>query len=95
MRAEPAFKLLGRNFSGGNRSEGFADDFGFTAAAAAILVVDYELQRVVDQLGEANDITVAQLRQFSAGRRIGLAALVELDRVGLATDLLGVPFPSA
>lgn len=41
--AEPTFKLLRRNLSGGSRSEGFADDLGFADIAAAILVVDYEL----------------------------------------------------
>ena len=43
VRAQPAFKLLRRNFSGGDRSEGFPDDLGFADIAAAILVVDYEL----------------------------------------------------
>ena len=41
--AEPAFKFLRCNFSGGSRSERFADDLGLTDIAAAILMIDYEL----------------------------------------------------
>jgi len=91
--AEPTFDLLGREVGGGAGTEGLADDLGLADVAAAVLVVGYELQRVVDQLREAKNLAVSQFRQLAAGGRVGLAALVELDGVGLATDLLTMPLP--
>lgn len=92
--AEPAFDLLGREVSGRAGAEGLPDDLGLADIAAAVLVVGYELQCVVDQLGETEDLAIAQLRQLAAGGRISFAALVKLNGIGLATDLLTMSFPS-
>lgn len=68
--AEPAFDLLGREVGGGAGAEGLADDLCLADVAAAILVVGYELQRIVNQLREAENLAIAQLRQLATGGRI-------------------------
>jgi len=45
----------------------------------------------IDQLGEGDDLTVSEFRQFASGGSVRFARLVELDGVRLAAYLLTVP----
>jgi hypothetical protein len=50
-----------------------------------------EFEHIIDQFRQGDNLAVAQLGKLPSGSYIGLARLVQLDRIRLATDLLSVP----
>jgi hypothetical protein len=53
-----------------------------------------EFEHIIDQFRQRDNLAVAQLGKLPSGSYIGLARLVQLDRIRLAPDLLSVPFSS-
>jgi hypothetical protein len=62
-------------------SEDFADDPALGDVAASVLVVFGELYDVVDQVSGEDRFLGSQLGELASGSYVGLAQVVELDRI--------------
>ena len=73
MPAKPPLKLLRCHLGSGTRTKRSPNDHGLAFIVAFVFMVGYELQRIVDQLRKIDDLAVAEFRQLTACRGIGLA----------------------